>query len=298
MNWFYALNGQQAGPVDDAELNRLVQVGTIENATLVWYSGMAQWQPYAEARRTVPALTGAAVGGGNGPARAVVGEGQAQCSQCGTVLLADEIIQVDGLPVCANCKPLLLQRLSEGIPVRSAMQYAPVYAGFWIRVGAAILDGLILIPFYLVLGICMWLFTDLHNLDFTNVQPSDVVKLTRSMLPISLVTQCVLACYSAFCLRRFGGTPGKRVCKLRVVRGGVPRENVSFWRGLGRFAVKMVPRSVPSILLTGLIPSFAVSMLVWVIVGADVIFIGFDDQRRSLHDMICNTRVLVDPPGY
>ncbi len=285
MNWFYALNGQQAGPVDDAELDRLVEVGTIENTTLVWYSGMAQWLPYAEARRTVPALAGVAGG-----------VGEAQCSQCAAVLPADEIVQVDGLAVCANCKPLLLQRLSEGIPLRSAVQGAPVYAGFWIRVGAAILDGLILIPFYLLLGVCMWLFTDLHNLDFTNVRPTDIARLTRSMVPISILTQCVLAGYSAFCLHRFGGTPGKRICKLRVVRGGGGREHVTFLRGLGRFAVKMVPRSVPSLLLRGLVPPMAISALVWLIVGVDVIFIGFDDQRRSLHDRICNTRVLSEAP--
>ncbi len=287
MNWFYALNGQQAGPVDDAELDHLVQAGTIETTTLVWYSGMAQWQPYAEARRAVPALAGAAV----------VGQGEAQCSQCGTVLPADEIVRVDGLPVCANCKPLLLQRLSEGVPIRSGVLGAPGYAGFWIRVGAAILDGLILIPFYIVVGLCMWFFTDFHNLNFAHVLPSDVTKLTRSMLPISLLTQCVLACYSAFCLHRFGGTPGKRICKLRVVRGGGGREHVTFLRGLGRYVVKMVPRSVPSLLLNGLIPPMAISALVWVIVGADVIFIGFDDQRRALHDMICNTRVLSEDPG-
>lgn len=295
MNWFYALNGQQAGPVEDAELDRLVQVGTIENSTLVWYSGMAQWQPYAEARRSVPALAGAPVATGS-PARVAVGEGQAQCSQCGTVLPADEVVQVDGLSVCADCKPLLLQRMREGVPVQNAVQYAPTYAGFWIRVGAAILDGLILIPVYLVLGVCMWFFTDLHNLDFTHVDPLAVARLTRSMVPINLVTQFLLGCYSAFCLHRFGGTPGKRICKLRVVRGGPERERVSFGRGLGRFAAKMAPRSLPSLVLTGLVPPLAVSALVWIIMIADVVFIGIDGQRRALHDMACNTRVLSEAP--
>ena len=113
---------------------------------------MAQWQPYVEARRTVPALAGATVGGGSNPVRAVVGEGQAQCSQCGhRGCPPTRSSSVDGLPVCANCKPLLLQRLSEGVPVRSALLGAATYAGFWIRVGAAILDSLILIPFYIVL---------------------------------------------------------------------------------------------------------------------------------------------------
>ncbi len=292
MNWFYALNGQQAGPVDDEELDRLVQVGTIDPATLVWYSGMAQWQPYAEARRTVPALATAAA-----PAAVVIGEGQAQCSQCGQVLPADEIVRVDHHEVCALCKTLLLQKLREGIPVRSALANAPVYAGFWIRLGAAILDGLILVPVYIVMGLCMWFFTDLHNLDFPNLQPGDMTALSRRVLPVSLITQVVLACYSAFCTNRFGGTPGKRICKLRVVHG-TARKRVTFLRGLGRFATKMVPRAMPSLLLNGLLPPYAISSLVWLIMLADIVFIAFDRQKRSLHDLVCDTRVLSEDPGH
>src|SRR6185295_5274568 len=51
MNWFYADAGQQAGPIPDAELARLVSAGKITGDTLVWREGMANWQPYWDIQR-------------------------------------------------------------------------------------------------------------------------------------------------------------------------------------------------------------------------------------------------------
>lgn len=48
MNWYYAKDGQQAGPIDDTQLASLVAAGTIRGETLVWKEGMAQWQPYQQ----------------------------------------------------------------------------------------------------------------------------------------------------------------------------------------------------------------------------------------------------------
>jgi hypothetical protein len=50
MTWYYALGNERQGPVDDAELDRLVAAGTVSNDTLVWKAGMADWQPLAQAR--------------------------------------------------------------------------------------------------------------------------------------------------------------------------------------------------------------------------------------------------------
>ena len=50
MNWYYVKAGQQTGPVDEAQLDALRSSGQIEAETLVWREGMANWQPYREAR--------------------------------------------------------------------------------------------------------------------------------------------------------------------------------------------------------------------------------------------------------
>lgn len=58
--WYYAKNGEQRGPVTDADFQTLYQTGTINAETLVWREGMANWQPYGElfpsaGARTAPA---------------------------------------------------------------------------------------------------------------------------------------------------------------------------------------------------------------------------------------------------
>ncbi|MEM6821215.1 MAG: DUF4339 domain-containing protein [Verrucomicrobiota bacterium] len=46
--WYYAKNNQQMGPVEEAELKKLVSEGSIQPADLVWKEGMADWQPYSQ----------------------------------------------------------------------------------------------------------------------------------------------------------------------------------------------------------------------------------------------------------
>lgn len=46
--WYYTLNNQQVGPVDEKEIKKLVAAGTITHATMVWTTGMANWQPIGQ----------------------------------------------------------------------------------------------------------------------------------------------------------------------------------------------------------------------------------------------------------
>ncbi|MBM3847281.1 MAG: DUF4339 domain-containing protein [Verrucomicrobia bacterium] len=48
MSYYYAKDGQQAGPVDDAELARLINERQIRGNTLVWKEGMPDWLPYQQ----------------------------------------------------------------------------------------------------------------------------------------------------------------------------------------------------------------------------------------------------------
>lgn len=103
MEWYYALNGQQTGPVNETEFNRLVSTGVIRPDTLVWNSGLAEWQPYAKVQAAAPAAP-AAPGGAPG----VV------CAQCGGTFPPDQVVNFGSAAVCASCKPNYLQRLREG----------------------------------------------------------------------------------------------------------------------------------------------------------------------------------------
>ncbi len=45
MMYYYVINNDRLGPVEETELATLLQIGTISNRTLVWREGMASWAP-------------------------------------------------------------------------------------------------------------------------------------------------------------------------------------------------------------------------------------------------------------
>src|SRR3989304_1108146 len=55
------------------------------------------------------------------------------------MLPADDLIQYQGMAICASCKSSFFQKVKEGASLPGTM----VYAGFWIRFGAKFIDGII-----------------------------------------------------------------------------------------------------------------------------------------------------------
>ena len=53
MEWYYAKNGQQLGPVSQENLLELFQSGSIQGTDLVWNETMTEWSPLG----TIPGLT-------------------------------------------------------------------------------------------------------------------------------------------------------------------------------------------------------------------------------------------------
>lgn len=100
MNWFYAEGNQQNGPVSDSQLDELLRSGKITAATLVWHERMPGWQPLNVARTAVDPGT--------------------VCIECGKSFPPDELIRLNNSPVCAQCKPIFLQRMAENAPTPSS----------------------------------------------------------------------------------------------------------------------------------------------------------------------------------
>ena len=46
MNWHYAKDGEQKGPVTEEELKQLFESGQISSSDLVWKEGMSEWSGY------------------------------------------------------------------------------------------------------------------------------------------------------------------------------------------------------------------------------------------------------------
>ena len=111
MEWHFEQNGKPTGPVSDSQLEELVRVGTVTHATLVWHAGLEGWRPYGTLRPVTtqpPSLA----------APTVSGQGrQERCAECGRVFPADDMLFLNNTWICAQCKPVFIQKLKEGMSV-------------------------------------------------------------------------------------------------------------------------------------------------------------------------------------
>ena len=254
MPWYYAQNNQRFGPYTDQEFANMAAQGTVLPDTLVWRDGMANWLPYGQVQHTTPMAPASMAGGpvGGDPDRPMV-----VCSSCHRTFPEDEVIQYQGAFVCAACKPIFVQRLREGAPMIGEMQFA----GFWIRFAAYFLDSIILGIFNFVLGFVIALAAGAGGADSgTAVGVQMVVNVIGIVVGIS---------YFTFFNGRFGATPGKMACGLRVVTAdGQP---ITYLRAFARYFALMLS---------------AFTLLIGFIIAA------FDQEKRALHDHICSTRVI------
>jgi uncharacterized RDD family membrane protein YckC len=258
MDWYYAQDGRQMGPVPEAELPRLVSEGAITNETLVWHSGMGEWQPYGTTIG-VPPLP-------HMPAAAAVSEqpggpgAQRFCSSCGKPFPASELTFFGDSAVCAWCKPGYIQRLAQAGTAPAGPRTLR-YAGFWIRVLAYLIDGMIIGAIrwavLLPMGFGLWR------------RPMDPDYAFSWIGTAPLVSLAVGICYFVFFWTQYGATPGKMVLKLKVItpEGGL----ISAGQAVGRYF---------SQILSGLILCIGFMMA------------GWDDEKRALHDRIAGTRVI------
>lgn len=249
MNWFYIVQGKQAGPVTDEQFDEMFRGGTITPETLVWREGMADWAPCSQAKSgSIPA---------SGPRRE-----EAVCAECGKLFPTHETIRYGDSRVCATCKPVFLQKLQEGASLTAGGVH---YAGFWIRLGAKLLDGLIIgVPMMIVFFLLI--YVAVRPLQ-SSQGPSPFMILLPSFLQIGFFF--LLGAYNIFFIGRYGATLGKMACRIHVVtsEGG----KVSYARATGRFFSEMLSAMICDI---------------------GYIIAAFDGQKRALHDHLCNTRVI------
>ena len=193
------------------------------------------------------------------------------CSQCGQPAPFDRLASFGGTLICPNCKNGYVQKLREGVaPVRPAFRYA----GFWIRFVAVLIDSIILavagsaVQLFL-LGSAFRPFAQVKP----NATPEEALTAFGAMmgaLAVSMLVGIVIgASYEGFFVSRVGATPGKMALSLKVVRSnGGP---VSLGRAIARYFAKWLS---------------SMTLCIGYIIA------GFDAEKRSMHDMICDTRVI------
>jgi uncharacterized RDD family membrane protein YckC len=243
MSWYYAVNGQHAGPVEDAELQQMAMTGTVNASTLVWRAGMDTWTAFGSLAATAPVAT-------------------EPCLQCKRGFPAEQMISLAGGKVCAACKPVLLQRIREGLAPLAA---AKPYAGFWIRLVARLIDNTITSIAGYIFQIPMLIVVARMG----KRSAADLPVIIGTAAIAVVFTLATAACYEAWFLVKKGATPGKMILGLKVIRA---RGGTITWRlAIGRYFVY---------LMSGLLLYFGYIMA------------GWDEEKRALHDRICDTRVV------
>lgn len=250
MDWFYAQEGRQIGPISEADFPQLLKDGAITPETLVWHAGMGDWQPYGQALG-IPPLPGAGAAPADGAQRF--------CSACGKSFAVSDLAFFGESAVCAWCKPAYVQRLRQGMTTTSDRQL--VYAGFWIRALAQIIDGVIL-------GVARWIVFIPMGIGFI-ARPSDPGFSAGSVAMAALFSLVVNIVYFIFFWTRYGATPGKMILRLKLVtpQGGP----ITTGQAVGRYFAQW---------LSGLI------------LGIGFMMAGWDSEKRALHDRLAETRVI------
>ena len=148
------------------------------------------------------------------------------------------------------------------------------YAGFWMRLLAYILDyfllWVVLTVGLVVLFAAGWLTLSLM------VEPEMVELLEKGLVVGGLGVPAYLfsiggaiAYYVSFNRGPWQATPGKRICGIHIMR--TSGERVTGSLAFGRYLAYFVSA---------------------ILLGFGFLMIGWTNQKKGLHDIICNTRVV------
>lgn len=201
--------------------------------------------------------------------------GTAFCGSCGTPT---------GSPAAAIARPASSPGYVGGSslapyadPAGLAVSRGFTYAGFWLRVVAALIDGVIMSIALCVLLVPLFLLTGMGaHIDGMaqrrgQPDPAIVVAIIGMILVFAAVSILIQWLYHAYLESgEKQGTWGKQALGLYVT--DLMGNPITFGRASGRFFAKMV---------TGMIP-----------LGIGYIMAGFTERKQALHDMIASCLVL------
>jgi uncharacterized RDD family membrane protein YckC len=175
-----------------------------------------------------------------------------------------DLVQIAGNWVCGACKPAFLSRVMAGGPGAAS---SVSYAGVGIRFGARFIDGLVfIVPFMIVAALV------LPNL--LRTAGSRPTMFNGAFVGAVLIFGLF---YEVLMLRYWGATLGKMACGLKVVRSDA--SSLGWGVSFGRYFMYNVVIS-------------AVPVVNWILLITTAIMAGVDEQRRGLHDRVCDTRVI------
>jgi uncharacterized RDD family membrane protein YckC len=200
-----------------------------------------------------------------------VEEGNRFCQACGQ--------EVGGTVIAA---PAATGALPPPMAVSPAATAPRLYAGFWLRVVASLVDGLILgIPFWIVMGVLISMFGGFGMLihrfprDSQPADPREVMALLSPFFMAFILGWLVFIILQWLYFAGMESSPrqatfGKSVMSLRVTN--YEGQRISFGHATGRFFAKIVSGMVP--------------------LAIGYIMAAFTEKKQGLHDFIAGTLVL------
>lgn len=293
MTWYYVNDGKAAGPISDEELLSQLRLGSILPTTLVWRSGMANWRAASEAAaqiqvsppRVEPTFASPFAAIIDAPPELTSGTPPVMshffCTYCGTIIPADQLVRISGRNVCAACKLTFVQQVREGldVPVKAPVLGAPAtfavvpendLADPALRLVGYILDllfiGVVIGTVFFILMMVLGVATYKSRGSPSGGEP------IIGLIFIALIGLAFAGTffYWAFFIGKGGATPGMKIMKVKMVRAD--RSRVTYRRALGR-----------AVLL------YVINMFT---MGLTNITAFFDAEKRTVVDMICDTRVV------
>ncbi len=140
------------------------------------------------------------------------------------------------------------------------------YAGFWIRFVARLIDGIILAIATTALRAPLFLALGISGTAILNpMAPGLIGAFVLSLV----INTAVGVAYEAFFVSTRGATPGKIALGLKIVRAD--GRGVSPGLAIGRYFAQILSS---------------------LILAIGYIMAAFDAEKRSLHDRLCDTRVI------
>ena len=152
-------------------------------------------------------------------------------------------------------------------------------AGWWSRVGATLIDSLIIGVGALII---IAIFGSVFSVGFFDSEETGVASLIVGLMLSFVAIAIVALLYAPLMMDRTNGkTLGRMAMGIRVVRANGQRMTFG-WAMLREVAVK------------ALLFGFAGSITFGLANLADVLWPLWDDENRALHDFIVDTRVVQD----
>ena len=168
------------------------------------------------------------------------------------------------------------------------------YAGFWQRVGAFVLDYVVILFYLVAVSLIFLLLNSLFNLDdrlFTDRVRAQLTAFLLITLPVALY----------FAINESSNrqaTSGKQRMKLIVT--DVDGERISFWRALARTFLKFIPWELSHTLIWELSfsPQTANVLVyygfgfVYLLVGLNIASLLLTKTHQTIYDLLTKTYVV------